>query len=111
MNKELRDKWVKALRSGDYEQGTQALFNSGAYCCLGVLCEIQGYKKLVHQGRPCFFNETGSVLNGIGLVCPNDGYNSGLDRDTRQDLAVMNDGGSTFNEIADWIEEHVNVSE
>ena len=33
-----RDKWLAALRSGDYKQGRAKLMNSeGGYCCLGVL--------------------------------------------------------------------------
>lgn len=50
MRKDVAEKWVAALRSGKYEQGTTALctliphFESEEtdeqYCCLGVLCEI-----------------------------------------------------------------------
>lgn len=41
MNTELIEKWVEALRSGDYKQGRQALRNKyNEYCCLGVLCDI-----------------------------------------------------------------------
>lgn len=38
-----RRKWVKALRSGKYEQGRGLLKDSqGAFCCLGVACDISG---------------------------------------------------------------------
>lgn len=44
MNPEIKAKWVAALRSGEYLQGTGQLLNtySGAskYCCLGVLCDL-----------------------------------------------------------------------
>lgn len=41
MNKDIAMKWVFALRSGKYTQGRGALKNKyGAYCCLGVLCDI-----------------------------------------------------------------------
>lgn len=45
MNKELKKKWVEALRSGKYQQGTNYLKQRGEsgvirHCCLGVLCEI-----------------------------------------------------------------------
>ena len=34
-------KWVAALRSGQYKQGTYALRKKDdTYCCLGVLCDI-----------------------------------------------------------------------
>lgn len=32
--------WVKALRSGDFEQGIGVLRKGDKYCCLGVACEV-----------------------------------------------------------------------
>lgn len=49
MNRDVRDRWVTALRSGDYAQGRHALaLHRGqpddpsltTYCCLGVLCDL-----------------------------------------------------------------------
>ena len=45
MNKKIKDKWVKALLSGKYHQGTKRLKGSNdsnimCHCCLGVLCEL-----------------------------------------------------------------------
>lgn len=50
MNAEVKAKWVAALRSGEYHQGTGYLGSkidqdeNGepviGYCCLGVLCEV-----------------------------------------------------------------------
>jgi hypothetical protein len=39
---ELKDKWVKALRSGKYKQGRGILYNpeEKSFCCLGVLEHI-----------------------------------------------------------------------
>lgn len=39
-NKENIRKWVTALRSGEYEQGTGSLNENGKKCCLGVACEV-----------------------------------------------------------------------
>jgi hypothetical protein len=40
-NKQNIQKWVDALRSGDYKQGTGRLKSeNNTYCCLGVACEI-----------------------------------------------------------------------
>lgn len=36
------EKWVAALRSGEYKQGRTQLKWGDTYCCLGVLCEISG---------------------------------------------------------------------
>lgn len=40
MNRQIRDRWIAALRSGQYEQGQGALNDGGRFCCLGVLCEL-----------------------------------------------------------------------
>jgi hypothetical protein len=37
MPKELADKWLAALRGGEYKQGRYALRCRDGYCCLGVL--------------------------------------------------------------------------
>lgn len=45
MKEDIKDKWVAALRSGDYKQGMNALYKeNGSYCCLGVLCAVLGHK-------------------------------------------------------------------
>lgn len=53
IDKSLRNKWIKALKSGRYKQGTSALCHidkdengkvSRTYCCLGVLCQITRIK-------------------------------------------------------------------
>lgn len=45
MNPEIKARWLAALRSGDYKQGTCVLkqrrpHQKTEFCCLGVLCEI-----------------------------------------------------------------------
>jgi hypothetical protein len=40
VNPEVKAKWVAALRSGEYEQGSGVLNKDGKLCCLGVLCEL-----------------------------------------------------------------------
>ena len=41
MNKEAKQKWIEALRSGMYTQGKCSLKNTdNNYCCLGVLVEV-----------------------------------------------------------------------
>jgi hypothetical protein len=39
-NKKNIIKWVKALRSGNYKQTTNALQDDCGYCCLGVACDL-----------------------------------------------------------------------
>lgn len=40
MKKEVKKKWVAALRSGKYKQAKGALRSRNGYCCLGVLCDL-----------------------------------------------------------------------
>jgi hypothetical protein len=56
MNQEVKQKWIAALRSGEYSQGNMRLKITEAapswadkHCCLGVLCEI-GVKEGVIDG-------------------------------------------------------------
>lgn len=51
LNPEVKAKWVAALRSGKYVQGTGRLCRDGKYCCLGVLCDVMGATK---KQEPCF---------------------------------------------------------
>lgn len=39
MNPWVKKKWIKALRSGEYEQTQEYLATEEGYCCLGVLVE------------------------------------------------------------------------
>ena len=40
MNPEVKQKWIDALRSDKYEQGSGKLRSVTGYCCLGVLCDL-----------------------------------------------------------------------
>lgn len=40
MDQDIKNRWIDALRSGNYKQTQNFLSTSDGYCCLGVLCEI-----------------------------------------------------------------------
>lgn len=40
MNKEIKQMWVDALRSGLYTQGKACLRKNNDFCCLGVLSDL-----------------------------------------------------------------------
>jgi hypothetical protein len=40
MKEKYKKKWLKALRSGEYDQTIGQLASDDGYCCLGVLCEV-----------------------------------------------------------------------
>lgn len=102
MNKELKDKWVAALRGNDYVQGQGALrTGDNRYCCLGVLCELAGYE--------AFQNEFDSYVMAGSDSIPVTRYlnDMGLTAEQGNLLANKNDGGATFVEIADYIEKEI----
>lgn len=37
---QVKQKWVDALRSGEYQQATGKLKSQEGFCCLGVLCDL-----------------------------------------------------------------------
>lgn len=40
MNQEIKQRWIEALRSGEYKQGYENLYHCGKFCCLGVLTDL-----------------------------------------------------------------------
>lgn len=44
MNKKVKEKWVKALKSGRYKQTYSQLKDNTGYCCLGVYCKVRKWK-------------------------------------------------------------------
>jgi hypothetical protein len=105
MKPDLKAKWIDALRSGNYEQGTGDLRSrSGQFCCLGVLCDVMGAE----------WSGTTPILNGKDMDREDESFLSGdtlervgFDNETQIALARMNDDGEPFGKIADHIEKHL----
>jgi hypothetical protein len=101
MNKEIKQKWLKALRSGRYKQAQNALHTESGYCCLGVLAKVQRVPNEILENRGFLEDD---------LV----GYSAGLSRKSQRVLSRLNDkedddglpAGKSFKEIADYIEKH-----
>jgi hypothetical protein len=51
MKAEIKEQWLKDLRSGDFAQVEGTLSDGEGYCCLGVLCE-QAVKAGVIEKTP-----------------------------------------------------------
>lgn len=45
MKKEIKEKWLEALRSGEYKQAHARLKTGQTFCCLGVLCDLHRKEK------------------------------------------------------------------
>ena len=107
--------WVKALRSGKYEQGTLALRIGDRYCCLGVACDLAVTAGVISPGKVVegeklkgeeqwvweYEEHTASlpaaVQDWLGIGGESGGYRG-------SSLAADNDGGFGFDEIAGVIE-------
>lgn len=106
MDKDLKAKWVAALRSGEYIQGTTFLYlephssrnDKETFCCLGVLCDIKFPKTFKTDENPNdqkYYNAVRLDIEGTYV------WNGHADT-----LMRMNDDFyKTFAEIADYIEE------
>lgn len=104
-------KWVDALRRGNYKQGKYRLRTGDTFCCLGVACDVfkrqlklRWKRRNVSDGDEAFYiggkdaDLPLAVQSILGLKSPNGSFNG----DT---LAGENDyTGLNFNEIADLIE-------
>lgn len=105
LNKALKQKWLRALRSGRYKQAPNALKKDGAYCCLGVLANVAGCKwKAGPDGglQPILKGKSiGSGEDKEMYLRPDF---CGIRRRKQDKLANMNDEGKSFREIADAIE-------
>jgi hypothetical protein len=104
----IKAKWVEALRSGKYQQGTGQLRGYNSDCCLGVLAVVAGLPD-EQIGRACQLSELRrDDLVGpwsLNELEPEYGLNEPASHTTTQrKLAAMNDGGASFAEIADYIE-------
>jgi hypothetical protein len=110
MNPQIKQKWVSALRSGDYQQTQEHLHDKNGFCCLGVLCDLYGKEHNVEwnlANMPGYYAFQGretvlplSVIEWAGVI--------GIDPLIgKVSLAELNDKGSTFEQIADLIEEHL----
>jgi len=129
MNTEVKQKWIDALRSGKYEQGSEKLRSVTGYCCLGVLCdlyskeqgaewEFRGITETNLQPKDYWYFEgeseflPDSVKDWAGMECKNPSLRVDVtDNDDEDDwfyndeIANLNDSGYTFNELSKLIEQ------
>jgi hypothetical protein len=121
MNHEVRDRWVAALRSGEYVQGTGKLArvvvdeDVREHCCLGVLCDLAVRARVVvdvrvrddvvlYDGQLNYLPASVQEWAGLGGhgSNPHVRYYGSL-----RTLGTLNDTGVDFNQIAQLIEEYL----
>ena len=122
MNQTVKEKWLQALRSKEYEQGHGCLKESvydscysgyqDKFCCLGVLTDLyiqennldwsSHSESLFYEGLPV---PDSFVCSWAGLEYANPEIK--IDKPFADSLAEMNDHGYSFEEIADVIEQQL----
>lgn len=125
MKDDIKQKWIEALRSGEYDQGAgQLRTENNEYCCLGVLCDLAskagiakweehptgGWVAVSSDGSRRSLNYLPSfVMEWAELEAdnPNILYYDHPEDVTRRSLAGANDGGVPFSRIAKIIEEQL----
>lgn len=95
LTKKLKQKWIKALRGGEFKQGRGRLKKANRHCCLGVLQAI----------APDIKSDSIYLLADIRN---SRSYITGLPISKQQTLATMNDDANDFLEISNWIEKRIN---
>ena len=104
-------KWVDALRSGEYKQGRGRLKDNNSYCCLGVLCEVFKEEADLEAGEEAFYSKGDEVcfqtsppfsINKLLGFKQFDGFG----QVTNLFISLNDKDGKSFSEIADYIEEH-----
>lgn len=127
MRKEIAERWVAALRSGEYEQSAGFLQTTEGYCCLGVLCDLHMRETGDGEWLPPKFDDSvgqwrlryrddlgvdGERTPPLGVHAwadmedtPTVFFRHRLGTEIRDAIANLNDGGYTFAQLADLIEE------
>ena len=127
MKIELKQKWLAALRSGEYKQCSGTLTGRAGngsdvgYCCLGVLAKVVGLNVISGE----FTNDKGEIdeVDGVGdspFDALRDEYNPiweladerGAGEPPAKGMVLseaidMNDNDKSFIEIADYLETHL----
>lgn len=70
MKASVKKKWVKALLSKKYRQTRGQLRDDGAFCCLGVLCDV--HRKVTGKGYWRWDDIVGAMVYKIRGVDPTD---------------------------------------
>ncbi len=117
MDKEIKERWLRDLRSGEFKQGRGRLrkFN-GEYCCLGVLANQGALENVASwtEGNYGYYVGGGNIAilsaklvtwsglsDEFGVLPKPVQFGNKLCRS----LTDLNDEGMSFKEIADVIEE------
>ena len=124
MNPKIKTKWLKALRSNEYDQGIARLLRvvhleeeeRHEFCCLGVLCDLYARET---KGKAGFVFET-EDYSTIGVFydtkkdCSTNNLTSEIrkwanlsDKDEIKLMNLNDQEEYSFKQIADWIKDNL----
>lgn len=98
----LQERFLTALRSGDYKQGTNHLRDGDYFCALGVACDVasRNHWELMPDGSYRYLDHADTIPSSIQSAY-------GLSPEACDQIMDMNDGmGCTFEQIASFIEKY-----
>ena len=108
MKKELKRRWLKALRSRKYHKVKGCLrYGERGFCCLGVLCDIA---QISHSPGAAMISAYGLISVGLQLkeaeylAKLNDGH---LDATESKPKYYRTGKGMSFRAIAQWISRNI----
>lgn len=97
-----RQRWYKALRSGEYKQTDGRLRDGNSFCCLGVACDV--FDPELWEGTYYLDNSLSLpdlVVEYFGLS----NYDVRVEyHNSSRWVSDLNDKGVAFSEIADLLE-------
>jgi len=111
MNPLIKQKWIDALRNGQYEQGKNNLKLDNKYCCLGVLTDIYlkehnlKWTNRINKDKVGKFNCYAFLPEKIRDWAELPACDPTIGNYLATDLNDIQ--GLTFSEIADKIEQHL----
>lgn len=114
MNPEIKEKWLTALRSGDYVQGKGCLCRveedgSKTYCCLGVLTDLYIQEMGLGWGRGVsYLHFDGEAVLPPSVMNWSSVSDSGLfysEEGEKGELTTVNDASDNFDKVIQIIEE------
>lgn len=129
MKRELFDRWIAALKSGEYEQGCMYLCKNHPttekkrYCCLGILLELDGVlsKEPEMNGTYYVIDEKNPTIHNCASIptfkCQEYGMDalghpldiSNVTSNVTESLSRLNDKGTPFKDIASFLEKNWQV--
>jgi hypothetical protein len=109
MNKAVKSKWLRALRSKKYRKAKGQLRIGNSFCCLGVLCDISNNSGNWDIEDPnIFLYPAGDTVAQCDTRLP-DRYQKAIHfkESDENELIRLNDSCDTWDEVISYIDKNM----